>query len=69
MKLDLAGDWLPGPKMLSKVATTSAAESGLPLLNLRPGRSVNVQDSLSADAAQDRASCGSIVPDGLAMTS
>lgn len=45
VKLDAAGDWLVGLRMASKVDTTSVAVSGWPLLNFRPGRRVNVQDS------------------------
>jgi hypothetical protein len=55
--------------MASKVDTTSAAVSGWPLLNFRPGRSVNVQDSLLAACVQEDASCGLSWPAGVSLTS
>ena len=68
-KLDAAGDWLLGLRMLSNVATTSLAVSGWPLLNFSPGRSVNVHDSLSADSFHEAASCGLSCPLPVVLTS
>ncbi|MGA2828342.1 MAG: hypothetical protein ABSF03_19745 [Streptosporangiaceae bacterium] len=67
MKLLLAGDWLLAPRMSLNVYTTSAVVTGLPSLNLAPGRRLIVQDSLLAACVQEVASCGSSLPDGLSM--
>src|ERR1700722_1431609 len=68
-KLDAAGDWLRGLRIELNVATTSLAVSDWPLLNFRPGRSVNAHDSLSADSCQDDASCGTSFPLPVVLTS